>query len=592
MVSRHEAAGSVLEEGGWSVDGGQVFSAYDASRDFSRKAFRAGCYAPFVSLYFNTVGDVVACCKNQTYVLGNVGESSLDEIWRGARIGRLREAMKRYDFGLGCGHCEWQIKGGDHAGVYTRIFEEFAVDSEVPEWPAMMEFTLSNVCNFECVMCYGELSSLIRSRRDGLPPLPRLYDERFFTDLRRYLPHLQRAKFFGGEPFLAAENYRIWDAMIELGLKIPCHVTTNGSIFDARVERILDHFPTSISVSVDGATRETFEAIRVNGRFDEVMRNVRRFLEHARAHGTAFTLTHCLMRQNWHEFPQFLLLAEELGCEVWINTVIDPADSSLFALPPPELNRIADRLEEAGRSIVDGLKLNRAVWDNQLRNLRDNANERQARELAIVKEETTQSRLEIEGPNADHVTAAWNLVFADRMEEALAEARRTRPANRLYWKSVILRAHILRRMKDFAGAEQELARSFELTGRRPEAYAERAWLRLEQGRIDEGIADARLGLERVKPEDGTEATLQDALGFLLVRKRDLEGARAAFDRLLELKPKDPDVRVHRGWAAKELGFLEFALAEVNAALALDPKHPEAAKLRQLLLGERTSVASA
>ena len=60
---------------------------YDGQRNFSNKSFRSGCYAPFVSLYFNTLGDVVACCKNQTFVLGNVsrnGSTTFGEVARSA----------------------------------------------------------------------------------------------------------------------------------------------------------------------------------------------------------------------------------------------------------------------------------------------------------------------------------------------------------------------------------------------------------------------------------------------------------------------------------------------------------------------------
>ena len=39
---------------------------YDSQRKLSDKAFKSGCYAPFMSLYFNTLGDVTACCRNQT----------------------------------------------------------------------------------------------------------------------------------------------------------------------------------------------------------------------------------------------------------------------------------------------------------------------------------------------------------------------------------------------------------------------------------------------------------------------------------------------------------------------------------------------
>ena len=254
-----------------------VIKNYDAQRDFSNKAFRSGCYAPFVSLYFSTRGDVLACCKNETFVLGNVRKQRLDEIWKGGKISTLREALADYRFETGCEFCEWQIVGGAYRDAYPVIFEELPVESMEPEWPAMIEFAGSNTCNFECVMCYGELSSSIRAHRDGLPPLPKVYSEQFFQDLCKYLPYLRRAKFLGGEPFLASECFRIWDMMIEDGLKTPCHVTTNGSQYNAKVERVLEALPVSISVSIDGATKETLEKVRVNARYEELMENVHRF---------------------------------------------------------------------------------------------------------------------------------------------------------------------------------------------------------------------------------------------------------------------------------------------------------------------------
>ncbi len=38
--------------------------AYDASRDFADKPFRAGCYAPFTSMLFLPSGDAYVCCRN------------------------------------------------------------------------------------------------------------------------------------------------------------------------------------------------------------------------------------------------------------------------------------------------------------------------------------------------------------------------------------------------------------------------------------------------------------------------------------------------------------------------------------------------
>ncbi len=86
--------------------------------------------------------------------------------------------------------------------------------------------------------------------------LPKPYSDHFFAELRKYLPHLKFAKFLGGEPFLAQESYRIWDMMVEDKLQIPCHVTTNGTQWNERVERVLEHVPCSFSISMDGVTKK------------------------------------------------------------------------------------------------------------------------------------------------------------------------------------------------------------------------------------------------------------------------------------------------------------------------------------------------
>ena len=154
--------------------------AYDAQRSFTTKAFRSACYAPFVSLYFGTTGDVLACCHNETYPLGNVASERLPDIWKGRRAQGLRKALANYRFEAGCEFCQWQIAGGSYRSAFPMFFEEYAVASMDPEWPAMIEFSGSNTCNFECVMCTGELSSTVRERRDRLPPLAKFYDDRFF----------------------------------------------------------------------------------------------------------------------------------------------------------------------------------------------------------------------------------------------------------------------------------------------------------------------------------------------------------------------------------------------------------------------------
>ncbi len=348
----------------------QRLSEYSAARDFSTKAFRSACYAPHVSLYFGMVGDVLACCQNRKYPLGNVTEQSIDEIWRGAKARTLRERLEKDDFAAGCQVCQWQISVGNYENAYTRTFDHYPVAKHSPDWPRMMEFELSNTCNLECTMCYGFFSSLIRTNREHLPPLPKVYGDEFFRQLRPYVANLQFARFYGGEPFLAQETYRVWDIVVEDGLNFPCHVTTNGTHFNARVERVLEAMPVSLCVSLDAVTASTYESIRINAKFDVVMQNVRRFRQYCRERNTHFGFAFCLMQQNWREFGDVLLLAEELDCDVTVNLVYGPPHCNLYALPRAELALVADSLERQGATLMPQLKRNRRVWQEQVEDLR------------------------------------------------------------------------------------------------------------------------------------------------------------------------------------------------------------------------------
>lgn len=343
---------------------------YYAARNLSDKSLRAACYAPHVSLYFGMVGDVLACCQNRKYPLGNVGQQTIDEIWNGQRARTLRARLEQDDFAAGCQVCQWQISVGNYENSFTRTFDRFAVAERNPAWPRMMEFELSNTCNLECTMCYGFFSSLIRTNREHLPPLPKVYGDEFFRQLRPYIAHLEYARFYGGEPFLAQEPYRVWDMVVEDGLSLPCHVTTNGTQYNARVERVLQAMPVHLAVSLDAITAATYESIRVHASFELVMQNIRRLRAYCRQRQTHFGLTFCLMQQNWHEFGELLLLGEELDCDVCVNLVYGPPHCNLYALSKAELAHVASSLERQSQMLLPQLKRNARVWLEQLEDLR------------------------------------------------------------------------------------------------------------------------------------------------------------------------------------------------------------------------------
>jgi MoaA/NifB/PqqE/SkfB family radical SAM enzyme len=342
--------------------------AFHRSRSIEHQPFRAACYAPFVGLAFDVHGTVSVCAFTRATPLGHVGDAPLLDLWRGHAADALRRAVLADDLDRFCSRCAEEIDGGNLHGVLARGFDQFTAAQ--PPWPTRMEFALTNACNLQCVMCSGEYSSAIRSRREGLPPLPDRYGEAFLDELEPFLPHLRQARFLGGEPFLAEVNFRIWERMIATGTSAECNVTTNGTQWTPRMERVLDELPFSVGISIDGASAATVESIRVGAGHGRILRNVDRFLTLRDRKGTSISLTYCLMVENWRELGPFLRFADERDCDVYVNTVRQPPVHSLYHLSRPDLAAVVGELDRTHDEVADALGRNREVWIEQTGRLR------------------------------------------------------------------------------------------------------------------------------------------------------------------------------------------------------------------------------
>lgn len=339
--------------------------AWEASRPGVDHAVDAVCIAPWVSLELDPSGLVYGCCANQLYPLGRIGEDRLTDIWGGPRASVLRESLGRWDMSVGCGSCRWHLERG-RTDPDAAVYDRYPLDVAQPDGPVAMTFALSNRCNLACVMCTPELSSTLR-RRAGLPAISSPYDDEFFDDLARFIPGLRYAKFLGGEPFLIPEHHRVWDLMLAAGSPPKIQVTTNGTVWNERVESVLDGFDVDVTVSIDGATKQTYESIRGGADFGLVVANIDRFRRRCADAGTEFRFCFCLMANNWWELPAFLAWAHDLDAEVSVNVVSDEG-LALHDLGLSELEEVAASWERAGRQLSLGLSTSQ-VWETQRRQL-------------------------------------------------------------------------------------------------------------------------------------------------------------------------------------------------------------------------------
>jgi len=319
------------------------------------------CHAPFQSLYFGQTGGVVACCYNRKNILGRYPDESIMDIWTGSKATEMREGMlSDSSLPMGCDNCADQLIAENFMGLHAKKYDVYSAPSEEAAearlvdlgdrgkvaFPKLIEFELSNACNLECVMCHGGFSSSIRKNRENLPLLPNPYDAEFVRQLDDFIPHLEEAKFLGGEPFIIGVYYDIWDRMIELKPDIVTSITTNGSILNKRIKRIVERLNVIIVMSIDSMVRETYNKIRINSDFDQVQRSIEYYIGQCRAKGQRLAFATCPITLNWREMPDILKYCNDNDLSIFFNTVFHPRHVSLRYLPSTELAEIVDVYEQ------------------------------------------------------------------------------------------------------------------------------------------------------------------------------------------------------------------------------------------------------
>lgn len=355
---------------------GSPVADYNASREPGTDT-SVLCHAPFVSLNFDQLGRVTACCYSRLTVLGSYPSRSLREIWTGPEARAMRDAFLQDRENQGCSFCFHQLRARNFSGALMRNFDRFSRDERYrpeiePPMPRVLEFEISNLCNLECIMCNGHWSSSIRANRERLPPLRGPYDRAFVEQLVEFLPSIAAAKFLGGEPFLIKLYYEIWERLARLNPDAELSITTNATIVPDRARELLEKLRAHIVVSLDAVDAATFESIRKNARFDRVMANLEDLLAYTRRRKTDFTLAVCPMTYNWRQLPALLEFCAERRINLHFNTLLKPPEAALAALPEYELAEVIEHLE-SHRPTADEAWWERAnleAWDDLILQLR------------------------------------------------------------------------------------------------------------------------------------------------------------------------------------------------------------------------------
>jgi radical SAM protein with 4Fe4S-binding SPASM domain len=178
-----------------------------------------------------------------------------------------------------------------------------------PRLPRHIQVEVTGACNLKCRMC------LVRYRPALAPRTSSMNYETFYRLLEE-LPEVKVVTLQGlGEPLMAPDIFR----MIEYckGRGITCGFNTNATLLTRNsAERLIDLGLDWLHVSLDGASKATYEFVRDHANWDVVERNVAGLMSAMRARGAErpqLSLVMVLMRFNYADLPAVVQRAADWG---------------------------------------------------------------------------------------------------------------------------------------------------------------------------------------------------------------------------------------------------------------------------------------
>jgi glycosidase/MoaA/NifB/PqqE/SkfB family radical SAM enzyme len=269
----------------------------------------------------------------------------------------------------------WSAVVLDRAPVHQDLLEHNAAlavaafergEVVTPAYPTQLDITVTELCNLRCRHCITEAPSKTREGR-ARDIRPWVLDA-----LGEALQAVDYVSFsHGGESLVSGVFPRVLAAIARAQRgrehRADVHLVSNGMLLDVRtVAELVEHGVNSFMVSVDGATAERNDSIRVGSSLDTVVANLRGLARMRDREGADIRvgISSVVCRSNLAELERLAQLAVKLGVD-WLKVeemypvngfaraeLLRPRDVEVRAA----VDGIAGMLDQAGVVLVDHLE--------------------------------------------------------------------------------------------------------------------------------------------------------------------------------------------------------------------------------------------
>ena len=268
------------------------------------------CNAPFEQIMVFENGDILFCCEplwHKDSVLGNIHTQSFEEIWNSQNAQEIRRLAVKNKYPY-CKNelCHLRISG-------DLIAKSFLSNKKVSYTPKMKTFprfvylSPDYECNLRCITCRKDIfrysDEEIEKRNSKIETI--------------YLPILKDAEIVmlnsSGEALASRHSRALIKAIVKTYPNIKFSLLTNGLLCNkTNLQQLnIEDKLSSVIVSINASTKETYEKFSPDSNFDTIMNNMSylkelRFGKKLNAIIVSFVITSI----NYKEIPSFIKYAD------------------------------------------------------------------------------------------------------------------------------------------------------------------------------------------------------------------------------------------------------------------------------------------
>ncbi len=194
-------------------------------------------------------------------------------------------------------------------GNTSRVISNLTHKSHIWGYPTAVMIEPTNICNLKCPLCPSGNGTLKRAK--GYMSFPLF--QKVIDEVKDYCTMI--ILWNQGEPYLNPDINKMVKYATDAGLFTLISTNLNA---DMDAEEVVKSGIDSMIVSLDGATQESYNQYRVNGKLDKVLTNVKKIVEAKKRLNSPTPIIRwqfLVMKHNEHEIEQIKNMAKELAVD-------------------------------------------------------------------------------------------------------------------------------------------------------------------------------------------------------------------------------------------------------------------------------------